>query len=149
MDKIKRVLVTNFFSHPLPLIRYALDDILDIQEPEESISGYRILKSIQGRADDYFTYQQNIKVHPMVFRHVLGQYSEIIEYQVFQTEKGADINFIASEAISPDTINLLCKQIKLGLGKVDLIDSTVNIKQIAEIKRHDETGKFRRFVPLL
>ena len=29
-------------------------------------------RTIEGRADDWFCYAHNIQVHPMTFRHVLG-----------------------------------------------------------------------------
>jgi phenylacetate-CoA ligase len=147
IDKIRKVLVTNLFSYPLPLIRYALDDILKIQEADENISGYRILKSIQGRADNYFNYYNRVKVHPIVFRHVLGQYSEIIEYQVSQSENGANVFYIANKSLTEAFNQQIKNELLTGLAKAGLKDPKITVKQTDKLKRHYETGKFSRFIP--
>ena len=40
-----------------------------------------------------------MSVHPHVFRSSLGQHRQIVEYQVRQTERGADIRLVADAPI--------------------------------------------------
>ena len=55
----------------------------------------------EGRSDVWLWFSNNyncdgetVKVHPMTFQQVLGQYLEIQEYQVRQTANGADIDLL-------------------------------------------------------
>ena len=93
----KKLIITNLFNYSLPLIRYVVDDAVAISDV--SFSSYKAIKKIVGRTDDWFIYDA-IQVHPMVFRHVLGQYAQISEYQVQQTKKGAHIRIIANDDIN-------------------------------------------------
>lgn len=61
-------------------------------------------RTIEGRADDWFCYAHNIQVHPMTFRHVLGQNPNIIEYQVEQTQNGAIIRVVAPKNINRENL---------------------------------------------
>ena len=50
---------------------------------------YRIVENISGRSDDWFVYEDDIRIHPIVFRHILGQEPAISEYQVEQTKSNS------------------------------------------------------------
>ncbi|MCP4178275.1 MAG: phenylacetate--CoA ligase family protein [bacterium] len=141
IDDIAKLVVTHFPNRVLPLIRYVLDDIVDIGK---NFSNYRVINKLLGRCDDYFTYN-DIHLHPICFRHVLGQTSEIIEYQVFQTKKGADILIICND--EPDVLEIKKRLIET-LYEGGLENPELTISRVNKIKRHRETAKFRRFVPL-
>jgi len=50
-----KMLVTNLVKRALPIIRYELNDVITIRrEPCECGSSFRVIESIQGRADDVF-----------------------------------------------------------------------------------------------
>ncbi|HJO93598.1 MAG TPA: hypothetical protein QF753_09385 [Victivallales bacterium] len=142
INQVSRVLVTHFPNKILPLIRYEINDILELKK---EYSNYRVLSRVIGRCDDYFSYKDGIKVHPMIFRHVLGQIPEIIEYQVHQTVSGADISIICSGYIDQAVIKA---GLLRGLKEAGLNDPEIGMKIVEKIQRHSETAKFRRFIPL-
>ena len=88
-----KVYLTNLFNRVLPLIRYELEDEMTfLDEPCPCGSAHRRIDDIQGRLDDSFRYGDGVQVHPHLFRSTLGRQRNIVEYQVRQTERGADID---------------------------------------------------------
>ncbi len=107
--------------------------------------GYRPIKEIKGRADAWFLYRNNVKVHPMVFRGVLGQNHQISEYQVQQTPDGARILAITHGKFSPTVLEQALVQ---SLSDAGLPHAKVSIQSVSELPRHPETKKLKRFIPL-
>ncbi len=142
-EAAKKLLITNLYNYTLPIIRYEVDDVVHITTSTKS--AYRIAKDIKGRTDDWFMYGNDLQIHPMVFRHILGQEPEIIEYQVKQTTTGASIKIIANGEVNCDQITqaLIKKLQQAGLTTPD-----IKVMIVDSIARHQETGKFKRFVPL-
>lgn len=141
----QKLLVTALFNRSLPLIRYVLDDAVVIVDPLPSSPGYRVVQEVRGRSDDWFLYERDRRVHPMTFRGALGQHREIFEYQVRQTEHGADVSVVSD---SPVPTADLARQLVLALDDAGLPDAQVTVEQVREIPRHAETHKLRRFVRL-
>ena len=81
----------------------------------------------------------------MIFRHVLGQIKEIEEYQVTQTENGADILIVSPEELNTGDILI---RINGNLVNEGLINPVLNLKQVESLPRHPETGKVKRFIAL-
>src|SRR5262245_46262870 len=87
-----KVYLTNLFNPLLPLIRYEItDQVTFLDGPCACGSAHRRIADIQGRLDDVFRYASGIVVHPHVFRSVLGRDGRIIEYQVREMLRGADV----------------------------------------------------------
>ena len=141
------VLVTKLFGSVMPLLRYEMNDTLVIDDrPNPDAPGYRRIVDIKGRSDSWFVYSGNLKVHPMVFRSVLGQDPHISEYQVQQTERGARVLAIAHGDFSPAT----CEQmLKAALMEAGIADADVSIQRVEQLPRHPQTNKLKRFVPLV
>ncbi len=140
------VLVTKLYGTAMPLIRYEMTDTLVIDDgPNPDAPGYRRIADIKGRSDSWFVYSGNIKIHPMVFRGVLGQDRHISEYQVRQTDEGAHVLAIAHGDFAPSDVE---NALKTRLAEAGLGGAAVSIKQVDELPRHPETNKLKRFVPL-
>lgn len=91
-EKAAKLLITNLYNTTVPLIRYELTDQLTIfNQPAKCGSNLRLASLVEGRLDDHFVYEGNIRVHSHLFRHVLEQRSGILEYQVKQTATGANL----------------------------------------------------------
>jgi phenylacetate-CoA ligase len=84
-------------------------------------------------------------VHPLVFRTPLGQKSQIEEYQVRQTPKGARIGVVAT---GPLDVDALKQALVEALAKAGLANAEIEIDLVSTLERHKETGKLRRFIPL-
>jgi phenylacetate-CoA ligase len=87
-----KIYVTAISNPTLPLIRFELtDQVRFLEGPCSCGSSHRRIADVEGRLDDAFLYEGIVVVHPHVFRSMLGRERSIVEYQVRQTEKGADI----------------------------------------------------------
>lgn len=140
----QKLLITNLFNFTFPLIRYVVDDAVDIKQTAKS--SYRIAKDIEGRSDDWFIYNKKLKVHPIVFRNILGQEADITEYQVEQTKNGAIIRLIANPKLNQKK---LIQQLVSALTEAGLPSPVIKIETPTELPRHKETGKLKRFIALI
>ena len=140
----RRVYVTNLYNHALPLIRFEVtDEVTVLEEPCPCGSAFRRIADPQGRLDDTFVYPGGVSVHPHVFRSCLGQHRQIVEYQVRQTERGADIRVVADAEIDTAVVGL---RIAEALAAVGLDQPDVVLTRVATLDRQ-ASGKLKRFVP--
>ncbi len=140
-----KVYLTNLFNRVLPLIRYELEDEMTfLDEPCPCGSAHRRIDDIQGRLDDWFRYGDVAQVHPHLFRSVLGRQRNILEYQIRQTERGADIAVRCVGALDTEDLQ---REIAAGLSASGLERPSVSIRRVKGLERLG-TGKLKRFVPL-
>ena len=86
-----RTLATGLSNRTFPFVRYDLgDEITMMSDPCPCGSAFARVADISGRRDDDFVYGPHT-VPASAFRHVLGTDPRIVEYQVRQTEAGADV----------------------------------------------------------
>ena len=141
----QRILVTNLYNPALPLIRFEVtDEVQVVPGPCPCGSVLRRIGDPQGRLDDTFTYPDGTTVHPHVFRDVLGQHPTLVEYQVRQTTRGADIAIVTAgptdEAAVASPSRPPCDAPACHKPSSPLTSSP-------RIDRQD-SGKLKRFVPL-
>jgi phenylacetate-CoA ligase len=141
-----KLLVTNVINRVLPLIRYELtDEVTFLAEPNPDPWTGRRIADVQGRMDDMFKYTMGVLVHPHVFRSALGRRQAILDYQVRQLPRGADI---AVRTTAPVNLQDLSRELVEVLTRLGLADPEVSIRVVADFNRQTGTGKLRRFVPL-
>lgn len=139
-----KVFITNLYNDTMPLIRYELTDEVELlEEPCPCGANTRRVADVQGRTDDLFTYG-TVAVHPHVIRSVLGRHAAVITYQVVQTRHGVDVVARATESLD---VGALHTQLQHALAEAGVGDPHVRVR-IADIERHESTGKLRRFIPL-
>lgn len=140
-----KVYLTSLYNRVQPLIRYELtDEITVLDEPCPCGSAFVRIDDVQGRLDDAFAYPNGANVHPFVFRTVLGRTAAIVEYQVRQTPRGADVRVRAEGSV--DTARLAAA-LRADLATHGLPDAEVTVTVVDALERQG-TGKLRRFVPL-
>jgi len=145
-SRADRILVTKLFGTVMPLVRYEMTDTMVIDErPTPDAPGMRRIREIKGRADTWFVYRETIKIHPMVFRGVLGQDHRISEYQVQQTPGGARVLAITHGDFSAAAVE---QALVRSLAEAGLNGAQISVESVAELPRHAETSKLKRFVPL-
>src|SRR5262249_2790241 len=141
----QRVYVTNLYNHALPLIRFEVTDEVTVLDGTCPCgSAFRRIADPQGRLDDTFVYRGGVSVHPHVFRSSLGEHRQIIEYQVRQTERGADVRVVADAEIDAAVVRA---KIEGALGALGLDQPEVTRTRVATLDRQ-ASGKLKRFVPL-
>ena len=143
-ERSAKIYLTNLYNHTLPLIRYEItDEVTPLSGPCPCGSAHRVIDDPQGRLDDLFHYGSLI-VHPLLFRSPLGLCRDIIEYQVHQTPRGADITVRCQ---GPTDLMALAGGIRGKLVTAGLDDPEVTITVLDQLPRQD-TGKLKRFIPL-
>ena len=144
-ERSAKIYLTNLFNPVLPLIRYEItDEVTILTEACPCGSAHRCVADIQGRLDDVFVYDGQ-RVHPHVFRSALGRRAGVVEYQVHQTRRGAQIAVRCSERVD---LNGLRGEIALALAALGVRRPVVEISPVERLKRADGPAKLRRFVPL-
>jgi phenylacetate-CoA ligase len=134
----RKVLVTNLHNFTQPLIRYELTDCF-APEPGEGPLRARV----RGRADDVFRYG-DVEVQPFAVRTVMVREPAVVEYQVFQAERGADVAVVCDGDVDEAG---LAASVAGALAGAGLADPEVTVRVVDAIERHPETGKAKRFVP--
>ncbi len=134
-----KVLVTNLHNLTQPLIRYELTDRFT-----PAGGGGFLRASVEGRADDLFRYAE-AGVHPFVLGSVLLSAPAIREFQVRQTERGADVAAVTDGDLDHAALTAALEQ---GLRQAGLTGPRVVIRRVEALDRDAMTGKARRFVPL-
>jgi phenylacetate-CoA ligase len=92
-----KVLVTNLHNLTQPMIRYELTDRFT---PAGTSPGGALRAGVEGRADDVFRYPV-ASVHPFVLGAPLLHAHAVREYQIRQTERGADIAAVIDGDFDP------------------------------------------------
>ncbi|MGO8802084.1 phenylacetate--CoA ligase family protein [Candidatus Binatus sp.] len=140
-----KILLTNLYNRIMPLIRYEITDEFQIAAgPCGCGSAYLKVADVHGRADDVFRYASGTTVHPLNFRSPLGKDPAIVEYQVRQTQRGAEIAIVARAAVDIDALRSTLAQRLTGLG---LSAPEVILRRVDRIERQG-AGKLKRFIPL-
>ena len=133
---------------PPPIERQWYDELTDeiewLDEPCPCGSTFRRIRDIQGRLDDLFVYPDGVSVHPHVIRSPLARARAVVEYQVRQTDRGAEVHVVASEALD---IAMLTAALEQALVTVGLAAPQVRVERVEQIARIG-VGKLKRFVPL-
>ncbi|HTN81726.1 MAG TPA: hypothetical protein VMK16_18815 [Acidimicrobiales bacterium] len=139
-----KILLTNLYNPVLPLIRYEITDrVRLLREPCPCGCAFRRIDDVEGRLDHVFRYG-DVVIHPHVFRSPLSREPAIVEYQVRQTERGADIDLRID---APIDIDALAQDITHHLADAGLEGARVKLQVVDAIER-TAAGKQRRFVPL-
>jgi phenylacetate-coenzyme A ligase PaaK-like adenylate-forming protein len=141
-----KLLVTNLINRVLPLIRYELTDgvtFLDGPNPDPW-TGRRIAP-VRGRLEDVFVYPGGIEVPPIVFAAVLEPPAGILEFQVRQTERGAEIAVRTTGEVAFERLE---RRLAEAMRRLGLADPEVRLIVVAYIEQTPGTGKLRRYIPL-
>ena len=136
-----KVLVTNLYNLTQPLIRYELTDRFT---PAGTSEGGALRASVEGRSDDLFRYAE-ASVHPFVIGAPLLHAPAVREFQVRQTEHGADIAAVIDGGFDQPAVAAAIEQ---SLRQAGLARPQVGFRRVGALDRDPMTSKVRRFVPL-
>jgi phenylacetate-coenzyme A ligase PaaK-like adenylate-forming protein len=145
-----KLFVTPLLPSAVPILRYELTDQLTVlEEPAACGSSFTRVSHVLGRLDDEFVYRSGVRVHPHVFRTVLGRRGAISEYQVEQTGSGARVRVLLAAGrdgeLDSDAIS---REIEDHLARLGLGQPCVDVEVVTDIPRQHASGKLRRFVPI-
>ncbi|GGC72793.1 phenylacetate--CoA ligase family protein [Marinobacter halophilus] len=138
------IIVTDFYNHSTPLIRYRLGDYASLSDARCGCGrGFPLLESIHGRAYDVLQMPSGKRVHPeaviYVFEGIQSKTSAFEQFQVVQKSQDQIlVRIIPNKNWSEDILDMLILGLKRDLSsdisyKVDIVD---------EIYR-EKSGKLR------
>ena len=136
-----KVLVTNLHNLTQPIIRYELTDRFT---PAGTSEGGALRASVEGRSDDLFRYA-GASVHPFVIGAPLLHAPAVREFQIRQTEHGADIAAVIDGDFDQSAVAAAVEQ---SLRQAGLARPQVGFRRVGALDRDPMTSKVRRFVPL-
>lgn len=125
----KKVVLTDLYRTTQPIIRYSLNDVLEI-DPRGCTCGscFRVIKNIHGRADDIFHLagpdgQIRYLFPDYVQRSIIRASDEILEYQAIQHARDSiEIRLTLRPGVDlpdkPDIQNAICQNLQSWAGKV-------------------------------
>ena len=144
-ERASKLYLTNLYNLTQPLVRYELTDEVAVLDAPCSCGTTLVrIDDIQGRLDDCFTYPDGPTIHPFTFRSPLGREANIVEYQVRQTLRGADV---LVRCDGPVDMARVAETIRCSLIELGLSGATVSLGAVDALTR-ESTGKLRRFIPL-
>jgi phenylacetate-CoA ligase len=136
-----KVLVTNLHNLTQPIIRYELTDRFT---PAGTSDGGAVRASVEGRSDDLFRYAEG-SVHPFVIGAPLLHAQAVREFQIRQTERGADIAAVTDGDFDPSAV---VAAVAWSLRQAGVARPQVGFRRVGALDRDPMTSKVRRFVPL-
>jgi phenylacetate-CoA ligase len=137
-----KVVVTNLYNMTQPLIRYELTDSF-VRQPDAAEHGH-LRARVRGRTEDVLHYDE-IDIHPLSVRSVMVKAPDVVDYQVRQTPRGIEVDAVTAGAANVDRLTGLLAH---ALADAGLTEPDVTVRIVDSLRRHHETGKVRRFVPV-
>jgi phenylacetate-coenzyme A ligase PaaK-like adenylate-forming protein len=137
-----KILVTNLVNRTQPLIRYVMADRF-VRMPDSPVHGH-LRATVEGRSDEIFRYP-DVDVHPIVVRSVLVKTPSVLDYQVRQTARGIEVSVVGEASSDFATLQ---GQLVVALRTAGLAEPEVRVDIAPALRRHHQTGKLSRFVPL-
>jgi len=140
-----KVLLTNLYNRTQPLIRYEITDAMTVVAGTcECGCAHRRITDLAGRTNDVFTYDEGVVVHRLGMDTVFLRASGVVEYQVTQTPRGADVHVVTR---GESEIEGLRRGLVDLMAKSGLADPQVTIREVDALDRL-WSGKLRQFEPL-
>jgi phenylacetate-CoA ligase len=144
-EPAEKILLTNLYNRTQPLIRYEITDSMTVLPgPCECGCAHRRITDLAGRTDSFFVYEGGAAIHWLGMTTVLLSDPDVIELQVSQTRRGADVSLATK---GPCDIESLRRGLVELMSKAGLRDPDVTIREVDALDRL-WSGKLRQFQPL-
>jgi len=140
-----KILLTNLYNRTQPLVRYEITDAMTVLAGIcECGCAHRRITDLAGRADSFFVYDGEVLVHCLSMTTVLLSDPGVVETQVTQTPRGADVSVATKGECN---IEGLRRGLVDLLARAGLFDPQVTIREVDALDRL-WSGKLRQFQPL-
>ena len=145
----RRMVVTNLYNELQPLIRYELNDLVELGPPCECGSGFRVIAKVIGRDDDILCFERQDGSLGQVFPDVMSRWiitatEGIEEYMVEQAGPGQLVLWLQLEAAVDAALvtRRVVESVRSGLAEHGLAAASIETR-IGPIERG--AGKYKRF----
>lgn len=139
------IVVTGLYNYAMPFIRYNLGDIGILADYDEKCPcgrNWPLIKSIEGRSDDFLTLPSGRIISPRTI-NVIEDIPGIVQYRTIQeTRNRFVVQVVPGKDFSANSEGEIRRQIRLGcLGE----DVNIEIVVVNELPR-ERTGKLRTII---
>jgi len=138
--KIGRAVVTDFFIHSFPLIRYNLEDVVETEMQNE----ITVIKKIRGRMDDWVIFSDRDRRSFHFFYEIMERRPEVLQFRVIQEDYKL-IRIQVIKAAGTDTNTLEQTLLSDLRREVRNEGVTYNIEWVDDIPP-DPNGKLRMLI---
>ena len=126
-----KILLTNLYNKTEPLIRYEITDAMTVSSGScECGCAHRRIEDLAGRTDSFFVYEGGAAVHWIGMTTVLLGDPEVVELQVTQTLRGADISVATKGACNVERLRRGLAEL---MAKSGLPDPQVTISRSGRV----------------
>jgi len=141
-----KILCTDLTNYTMPFIRYALGDIVVLSKRKCGCGkNFPLIKSIEGRSDDFLTLPTGKLISPVPLRVKLEEINGIDQYKLIQENISIfNVQIIKGRDFKQATIEEFENVLREILGK----DIEININIVDEIPR-EKSGKVQPIVSKL
>lgn len=143
-DLSHHLLVTSLHQRTMPLIRYRIDDGVRLSPEPGPHPAFTCIQQLDGRADDIFAYDR-VVVHPHLFRSAISAFADVVDYEVRQVDRGADVLVVLRSGSSPD-LAALARDLRTRLGEAGVAEPIISVTGVDTLGR-TSMGKRLHFVP--
>ncbi|MDE2161827.1 MAG: phenylacetate--CoA ligase family protein [Alphaproteobacteria bacterium] len=138
------IYITNLFNKALPIIRYFIDDIFEMDDKLCACgSSYQKVRQVHGRSLDMFRYGA-ITVHPAALELAVLEQPCILEYQIRQTRRGAHLVYRSGGNVDSGRLSAKMRQALLSYG---VQEPEITIEKIPQLER-TAAGKLKHYLPM-
>ena len=139
-----KIIITNLYRKSMPIFRYEMDDAITVIDSRCPCgSQYQLIHSIDGRHEDDFNYG-TIVVMAEFFENIIMPEPGVDEYQVFQTQEGANISIVPVHGLMINTEKMKSFLVE-QLMELGVPSPVINVNLVQQLERHPETCKLKRF----
>jgi putative adenylate-forming enzyme len=147
----KHMIATNLVNRAQPLIRYAMNDLIVLDEPCACGSSFRTIKNVLGRNDDVLSFIKKDGSRQAIFpdlmsRWIITSSENIREYKVIQ-ELDHSLHITIDPLEDKDLEGLKTKLIQRIMNESEVFGVTPKIEvRFERISLPSDMSKYKRFV---
>ena len=151
-DKSGKLLLTNLYNYTQPLIRYQMNDEIELSHKNcECGLSFPLINNVVGRSEDVLWFEKLNKekecIHPSMLVEFFVPHLE--KFQIIQTKKNHFLMKAVIRERKETVLPLIHKRMDEILGEKKLQDAVgFNVEVVDSIENDPKTGKFRLIIPL-
>lgn len=128
--EVGRIIVTDLFSHAMPLIRYETGDLGILAKDCECGLKGPCIKSLQGRSSELVYNTNGTTILPFFIEDIMEDYTGILQYQFIQYDKKDYVLKVVNTRNAEFDIDKVTNYIKFWMGE----DANINIDFVGDIE---------------
>lgn len=135
---IGKVVITNLVNKTMPIIRYDLDDLAEINENPEF--GYKYIKKIFGRHDDIIKLRNG---KYLAHHHAYEMFKDFHECEMYKFIQKPDKTVLLQLKIARDQDQAHVEKLAYARWRKHFEETPLIVEFVNEFKINQQTGKFK------